>query len=291
MKLVLVVFLFYANSYFAQVDSAQTINEIKSHISFLASDSLKGRNTGSYEEIIANNYVRDNWAIKKRKSKILTWNYQIITSEDTIQSQMIGSFIDNKSKQTLVIGAHIDHIGLGGELSKSYGKNDVHNGADDNASGVAILIELQRYYSIKKLPFNMLFIAFTGHEIGTFGAEYITKQLTKKYGEFFCMLNFDMIGRMDIHSKKLFVSCSDQLSNSFTSSDIVITLTDNSRLTILDTKHFVQQGIPSATFTTGMHDDYHRISDDSEFINYSGMYETLLFLENWINTQAAMLMK
>ncbi len=275
----------------AQSDSVVCVNQLKSHISFLASDSMKGRSTGSKEEKLANIYVRENWASKNGKTEFLIWNYSIYTLEDTIQSQMIGNFINNKSKQTILIGAHIDHIGLGGKLSKSYGKHDVHNGADDNASGVGLLIELQRYYSTKRLPFNLLFVAFTGHEIGTYGSEYLAQHLDKKFGELFCMLNFDMIGRMDPSSQKLYVSCSESLAQSFNTSELTLSIADSTRLTILDSQHFLNQGIPSATFTTGMHDDYHRISDDAKFINYAGMYQILLFFENWINNQASTFLK
>lgn len=286
MKFISIVFLLNALVGKAQTDSVSCINQLKNHISYLASDSMKGRSTGSKEEKLANVYVRENWTSKKRKTEVITWNYPIFISDDTIQSQMIGNFINNKSEQTLLIGAHIDHIGLGGKLSKSFGKLDVHNGADDNASGVALLIELQRYYSTKKLPFNILFVAFTGHEIGTYGSAYLSQHLDHKFGQLFCMLNFDMVGRMDPSSKKLFVSCSESLSPSFNTSELTLSMADSTRLSILDTQHFINQGIPSATFTTGMHDDYHRTSDDSEFINYAGMYQILLFFENWINYQA-----
>lgn len=285
-KSFLVIFLCCSTPLVAQVDSIAVLNQLKKHIVFLASDSLKGRATGSPEEAIANQYIRQEWSVKKRKTEVVLWDYTIFQENDTLPSQMIGSFINNKSKHTLLIGAHIDHIGSGGVLSKSIGKHEVHNGADDNASGVAILIELQRHLAKQKLPFNVLLVAFTGHEIGTYGSAHLSTHLTEKYGKVFCMLNMDMVGRMDPETKKLFVSCSDTLAGSFESNTLKAVRTDDTRLQILDTKYFVAKHIPCATFTTGMHNDYHRTTDDAAYINIVGMLATLQYLETWIGTKA-----
>ena len=265
----------------AQTDSLCLMN-LRQHVLYLASDSLEGRATGSEGEKLANRYVLNQFVAVKRKSKFLTWTFDIQKDSLHLQSEMVGAFINNKAKQTLLIGAHIDHIGYGGELSKSIGKHEIHNGADDNASGVALLIELEKYLVKQKLPFNVLLVAFSGHEIGTYGSSYLAQHWDKKFGNIFCMLNMDMMGRMDMNSKKLLVSCSDTLASAFPSNAIQVQQTDHSRLALLDTKHFVSETIPCATFTTGMHNDYHKTSDDAVYLNFDGMLLELNYLENWI---------
>ena len=91
-------------------------------------------------------------------------------------SKNVVGFLDNKADQTVVIGAHYDHLGYGTSGSLYRGEPDIHNGADDNASGVALLLELARYLSTDKLlKNNYLFIAFSGEELGLYGSNYFVK--------------------------------------------------------------------------------------------------------------------
>src|SRR4029079_2028000 len=88
-------------------------------------------------------------------------------------------FIDNHATYTIIIGAHYDHLGMGGESSLYRGEPAIHNGADDNASGTAALIELARYYYGKKnQKNNYMFIAFSGEEKGLLGSNYFVKHPT-----------------------------------------------------------------------------------------------------------------
>lgn len=257
--------------------------QLKKHVCFLSSDSLKGRQTGSVEEKQVNNYLRSNF-ITSKKSKIQQWDYSFVKNTVTYQSQMIGCYVNNKCDITLLITAHVDHIGLGSNLSLSYKENEIHNGADDNASGVALMIELQRLLVQKKLKANILFIAYTGHELGLFGSKFFIENISKKYKKIVLNLNFDMIGRMDKSLTNVYVSASETLKSSFKSefSNINLIEVDSTRLLSLDCSHFHLKGIPSATFTTGIHNDYHKTSDDEQYINYDGIMKILISTENWI---------
>lgn len=279
MKLIiLLLILSFQFELFAQVDSI-VYNRLQTHISFLASDSLHGRATGSMDETLANNYLIE--AFKKgKKCKNVKIHYSI---HDSISSEMVTCFVNNRAENTLLIGAHIDHIGMGGEFSKSFGKTDVHNGADDNASGVALLIELQRFIVDKKLPFNVLFVAFTGHEIGTYGSEYIANNWSKKWKTLSGVVNFDMMGRMDQTTRMVYLSSNEQPDSIFnTPNQFQLKHMDRKKVDLLDTKHFLNLGIPCFTFSTGMHNDYHRITDDSQHINYEGLYLELEYFETWL---------
>lgn len=265
------------------VNVAQIELQLKKHVSFLASDDLKGRQTGSAEEKKVNQYLLSNFATSK-KSKIQRWNYSFVKDKITFQSEMIGCFVNNNCDKTLLITAHVDHIGLGSKLSLSFKENEIHNGADDNASGVAILLELQRFLEQKKLKANILFIAYTGHELGLYGSKYFSENISKKYKKIVLNLNFDMIGRLDKNIRNVYISSSESLKHSFKNefSDVNFVQADNSRLLSLDCSHFHLMGIPSATFTTGIHNDYHKTTDDEEYINYDGMVKILISIENWI---------
>ena len=275
---ILVLFTFITFLTVSQIDL-----QLKKHVCFLSSDSLKGRQTGSVEEKQVNNYLRSNF-ITSKKSKIQQWDYSFVKNNVNYQSQMIGCYVNNKCDITLLITAHVDHIGLGSNLSLSYKENEIHNGADDNASGVALLIELQRLLIQKELNANILFIAYTGHELGLFGSKYFSENIKKKYKKIVLNLNFDMIGRMDKTLTNVYVSASETLKSSFKSefSGVNIIEADSSRLLSLDCSHFHLMGIPSATFTTGIHNDYHKTSDDERYINYDGIQKILISTNDWI---------
>lgn len=276
----IVLFLSGISPVFGQVDSV-VYNNLVSHVYFLASDSLKGRMPGSPEEQAANAYVTSHFVVNRR-AKNQSWNFTV-SRDSVLNCRMIGSFISNKSPFTVLIGAHIDHIGMGGALSKSPGKTAVHNGADDNAAGVAVLIELQRYFARKKLPFNLLLVAYTAHEIGTYGSEYLAGHLDKKYGTLTGVLNFDMIGRLNEEHHSLYISCNGQADSLFDSTAFIQPVyQDQKKLELLDTRHFLNREIPCATFSTGMHADYHKASDDATYIHYDGLYHILRYLEDWL---------
>jgi hypothetical protein len=278
------LFLLINLSVYGQIDST-VYKRLKAHILFLASDSLMGRAAGSQQELTANNYVKSQFLVTRR-SKNHYWNFSV-NKDSVFQCQMVGSFVSNKSPFTLLVGAHIDHIGLGGPLSKSLGKKQVHNGADDNASGVALLIELQRYFAKRKLPFNLLVVAYTAHEIGTFGSEYLSQNLDSRYGKLVGVFNWDMVGRLDEENHHLYISCNRQADSLFGATPFINPVyQDRRKLELLDTRHFLDRMIPCATFNTGMHADYHKVSDDALYIHYEGLYQILRYFEQLLEQES-----
>lgn len=277
-------FCFIIGNSFAQIEKAEVLAHLNTHVLFLANDSLEGRATGSKGESMANDYVL-NFFKTNYKGKIYHWNFEIPQDSGLVKTEMVGYFINHHSKQTLIIGAHLDHIGYGGKLSKSIGRNDIHNGADDNASGVAVLLELSKLLSSKKLTFNLLFVPFTAHEIGLYGSSYLYNNWNKKFGSIFGMINFDMVGRMAKVNPTIYYTNSQNWENSLITTehpDFKLSSMDSTRLDLLDTKIFHSNNINVVTFTTGMHDDYHKTTDDSEFLNLKGMYDLTKYVESWI---------
>ena len=187
-------------------------------------------------------------------------------------------YIDNHTTHTVVLGAHFDHLGYG-EDGNSMLRTDerlIHNGADDNASGTAALIELARMLKgSKDKNNNYLFLAFSGEELGLFGSKYYVENPTVDLSAVTYMINMDMIGRLNDSSKTVTVG-GFGTSPSWNS---VITTGKKSAFAIhkdssgtgpSDHTSFYRKDIPVLFFFTGLHSDYHRPTDDANRINYEG---------------------
>lgn len=197
------------------------------------------------------------------------------------------AYLDNHAAQTIIIGAHYDHLGLGenGSSLDANPQGKIHNGADDNASGVAGLIELARHFvkNKKKEKYNFLFIAFSGEELGLFGSKYFTEHPTIDLSTVNYMINLDMVGRLDPATKALAVSgtgTSPVWENEIKklSSDELKIKTDSAGVGPSDHTSFYLKNIPVLHFFTGSHSDYHKPSDDWQKINYSGEKAVLEFI-------------
>jgi len=189
-------------------------------------------------------------------------------------------FIDNKSENTVVIGAHYDHLGHGEIEGSLYrGEPAIHNGADDNASGVALIIQLARMLKLSDLKNNnYLFIAFSGEEMGLFGSKAFVKSETIKNYHVNYMLNFDMVGRIDSLNTLIIngagTSPEWKVLEQLKGNDIHIKTTE-SGVGPSDQTSFYLSDIPVLHFFTGSHQDYHKPSDDADKINFDGIVTVL----------------
>lgn len=273
---------------------------LRKHVRVLASDSLEGRGTGTNGEKLAADYIISNF--KKYKlspagdNKTWLQEFSFKTSSHHGEGRegkaknVIG-YLNNKAPLTIVIGAHYDHLGRGGDGSSLDPNNtdNIHNGADDNASGVAGLLELARYYATngEKEPFNFLFIAFSGEELGLLGSDWFVNHPTIDLSKVTCMFNMDMIGRLNRDKPALTINGVGtapewkSLAESFSSAVMQIT-TDSSGIGPSDHSSFYHKSIPALHFFTGTHTDYHKPSDDYEKINAPGMEAVLLVMSGMI---------
>ena len=185
------------------------------------------------------------------------------------------------SREHIVIGAHYDHLGLGGSGSRERQANGkIHNGADDNASGVAGLLELARTLSeIEDRPRGILFAAFAGEELGLRGSSYYTDNATLRLEDAVAMINLDMIGRL--RHKRLFIGGTEIVPSLLETLDRI---TDDEELTYStrfsaetssDHASFIRAGVPALFFFTGLHGDYHKPTDDLQFVNFEGIEQVL----------------
>jgi aminopeptidase YwaD len=204
------------------------------------------------------------------------------------QANNVVAFIDNGADKTIVLGAHFDHLGYGedGNSMMRTGEKMIHNGADDNASGTAAMLELSKLIKKTKSPKNnFLFIAFSGEELGLYGSKYFVDNPTISLEKVNYMINMDMVGRLNDSSKTITVG---GFGTSPSWNEILYGVKkpgfnikiDSSGTGPSDHTSFYRKNIPVLFFFTGLHTDYHRPSDDANKINYTGELQIV----NYINT-------
>lgn len=184
----------------------------------------------------------------------------------------------------LVIGAHFDHLGWGGQNSLYMGEPSIHNGADDNASGTTGLLELaEKFSSIKdKIDRDIVFIAFSGEELGLLGSSYVVNNFPLPIENDITMINMDMIGRLN-DKKDLIVygtGTSSKWKNILDEKneyDFNLTFNDEG-FGPSDHSSFYGKKIPVLFFFTGTHTDYHKPSDDADKINASGQEKVVNYV-------------
>ena len=267
-------------------------NHIKDDVIFLSSDSLEGRETGTQGEVKAGEYIKkrfikiglqplennnyfQHFTFKPKTNPHQEISFSNQKNDSTITGKNIIGYIDNQAKKTIIIGAHYDHLGYGNENSLHRGeKNLIHNGADDNASGVAMMIDLASKLRVANKNNNYLFIAFSGEEIGLLGSNYYTKNAIIKMSNINYMINMDMVGRLNedtalaiygLGTSPIFKQTINANNTKFK------IIQKESGVGPSDHTSFYLNDIPVLHFFTGQHEDYHKPSDDYDKINFEGM--------------------
>jgi len=282
------IYLFLLTCFLGQSQISE--QNLQKHIYYLSSDKMKGRQTGSKENLKAAKYIEKQF----KKYKLLPKGEKgyrqefhakisrVVVADSIRKAKNIIGYLDNKAQKTIVIGAHYDHIGHG-ELGNSRDTlhiGEIHNGADDNASGVAGLLELAKHYSQNKdiEPFNILFIAFGAEELGLLGSKHFTENPTIPLETIHWMLNMDMIGKYNPDNGLAVIGYGT--SSSFAeifegiSSPIRFNLSKDGRGGS-DQTSFYDKAIPVLFFHTGGHPDYHKPGDDAHKINFDALRSIL----------------
>ena len=287
-QLLFFIFLFLLVSCKSEINKE---NQIKEDVAFLASDFLEGRQTGTRGEKEAAKYISNRFKelglVPKGTKKFLqpfTFKPKTnphdeikfdVNGDGTITGNNVMGLIDNKAENTIIIGAHYDHLGFGGEGSLYRDSiKAIHNGADDNASGVSILLNLAAKLKKKNTKSNYLFIAFSGEEMGLLGSNYFVKNPTLDINKVSYMINMDMVGRLKQDSSLAVYGT----GTSPIFKQILKSHNDNFKLVQQesgvgpsDHTSFYLADIPVLHFFTGQHEDYHKPGDDSDKLNYDGM--------------------
>ena len=278
-------------------------NKIKEDVSYLADDKLEGRGTGTEGEKKAAEYIANRFKSIGLEGRGTNGYFQDFTfkpktdphsevkftetnSDSTLTGRNILAFLDNNASQTIVIGAHYDHLGWGSEGSLYRGEDKViHNGADDNASGVSVMLNLASKLKETNKGNNYLFMAFSGEEMGLLGSNYFVKNATIDTDSINYMLNMDMVGRLKVDSTLAVYGT----GTSPIFKQVVTATNDNFKIVEhesgvgpSDHTSFYLNDIPVLHFFTGQHEDYHKPSDDSDKLNYAGMELISDFIYNII---------
>jgi hypothetical protein len=268
-------------------------SQIYKDVSFLADDKLEGRSTGTKGEKVAADYIAkrfqeigltpkgtngyfQDFTFTPKTHPHGTVNFTDSISKKTITGRNIVGYIDNHAPYTVIIGAHYDHLGYGDEGSLYRGKEKlIHNGADDNASGVSLMLNLAKKLKNTNTSNNYLLMAFSGEEMGLLGSNYFVKHPTITLDSVDYMLNMDMVGRLK--KDKALAVYGVGTSPYFRQ---VVEAYNDGRFKLIekesgvgpsDHTSFYLNNIPVLHFFTGQHKDYHRPSDDYDKLNYAGM--------------------
>src|SRR5204863_9257312 len=241
-------------------------------------------------------YVSKDAAKKYFSDKTATLNIKL--KADIVEKKRTGhnviGYIDNGAPTTIILGAHFDHLGYGedGNSMLRTGEHLIHNGADDNASGTAALIELARLLKDSKLnKNNYLFIAFSGEELGLFGSKYFVENPTINLSNVNYMINMDMIGRLNDSTKVLTIGgfgTSPEWSSLISLKNkrsVFVIKVDSSGTGPSDHTSFYRKNIPVLFFFTGLHADYHKPTDDFDKINYKGELTVINYIYSLIEKE------
>ena len=190
--------------------------------------------------------------------------------------------------QMIVLGAHYDHLGMGGEGSGSLKPDTVaiHHGADDNASGTAGLLELAQAFAAMKttLKRSMLFISFSGEELGLLGSAYYVNHPLLPLDRVVAMINMDMIGRLNNRGLIVYgVGTSagfEELVKKHNKDSMFVLKLNKDGYGPSDHASFYGKQIPVFHFFTDIHSDYHRPSDTYDKLNYPGEEQVVRYIES-----------
>ncbi len=272
----------------AAADSVRMLSDI----SYLANDKLEGRLTGTAGNDSAAAFIARRYAALKLKAPFPGY-FQKFTARSAAAAhtgdtagkatQNVVAMIEGSDpvlkNEYIVIGAHFDHLGRSTVSALDPDARDaVRNGADDNASGTAAILELARMFSIDKPRRSIIFVNFSGEEQGLLGSQYFVDNPPVPLASITSMLNFDMVGRMKENGLMVFgTATATGLSDLIDSANAGALNVRGSGDGFGSSDHssFYAKEIPVLHFFTDLHEDYHRASDDTEKINIGGQVKTV----------------
>ncbi len=294
--------------------SAQKQDDMRQTVEYLASQELGGRYPGTAGDTLASEFIVDKLRslklkpVVKGKKKTAFYHNFTYGKEKQITTHNIIAVVPGKDKhlrnEYIVVGSHYDHLGMGGQGSGSRRPDTlgVHPGADDNASGDAVVLELARHFKKARSPRSIIFMFFGAEEQGLVGSKKFLewmkqednqrKNLPNNIKGIVAMVNLDMVGRMRDHA--LSVSGTGTSSGFKTMAEQVAEQ-KNLHVTCVpdgygpsDQASFVAADIPVLFLTTGGHMEYHTPADVPSTLNYDGMQETLEFTQELVTRLASM---
>lgn len=271
------------------------IEVLKKHVYTLADDKFEGRSIGATGGTQAADYIKEQFNQAGIKPFDQNYNHNFVIrvqhAVTAIGTNIIGVVEGTHPElknEFIVIGAHYDHVGY--TIGKNSKKKTIYNGADDNASGVASVIELGRMFAANanKPDRSIIFVAFDGEETGLNGSSWMLYDSVIDPSKIKLMLSLDMIGMLS-KAKGLELLGAGSMKNG---EIIVRQIASKNKLPIkkttkqvyhrTDTKPFGDIGIPAIHFTTGTVSPYHKPEDDADLLDYEGMVNITEFAYNFV---------
>ncbi len=204
----------------------------------------------------------------------------------TIEVRNVGGILRGKGREYVVIGGHYDHLGYGDIASSTPWRREVHHGADDNASGVAGVIEIARILASYGRPErSVVFLAFTAEELGALGSEYYCEHTPYPIDSTVAMINLDAVGRLE-HGKLIVFGArsaeefGDLLGKAGEGHDLDA-IEKEEIYGFSDQNPFYARGVPAVHFFTGANDDYHSPDDVLEKIDFDGLASLTSFVADF----------
>ena len=262
-----------------------TVEESRKTLSYLASDEMEGRKPGNPGNFIAVSFIKkefESYGLETHLQKFtytFRWRVGLIRWRTVeIETMNVIGVLKGTSDKHVVIGAHMDHLGLDGD-------GNAYNGADDNASGTTAILELAEAFgkSDAKPKDTIVFIAFNAEELGLLGSKHYVSDPLLPLDDCKLMINLDMVGRLrgttvtaqGGNLSRSVTQLVDKLDDDYPF-DVNITAAGNRS----DHAPFNWNGVPVLFFHTGTHPQYHRTTEDSDLINYEGLVNIAKFVKD-----------
>ena len=307
-SIISIAFAFVVQTY------AQKQADMRQAVAYLASQELGGRYPGTAGDTLASEFIVDKLRslklkpFKGKKAKDYYHDFTYTKKDKEVVTHNIIAVLPGKDKRLrneyIVVGSHYDHLGMGGEGSGSRRPDTlgVHPGADDNASGDAVVLELAKHFKKVRSPRSIIFMFFGAEEQGLIGSKNFIEWMKKEDAQrkrlpadikgIVAMVNLDMVGRMRDNALSV--------SGTGTSSEFKAIAEEVAAQTNLnisctpdgygpsDQASFVAADIPVLFLTTGGHMEYHTPDDVPSTLNYDGMQQTLEYTQELVARLASM---
>lgn len=252
-------------------------------ILFINPDSIENVPTGSLDKNTAPTTIPIFYVANYYQTLTEALDIQMFCEVASIKHygyNVMAQHFRSKRKKYMVIGAHHDHLGRAEMGSSAVEGQEIHNGADDNASGVAMMLHLAKTLPHKWAfrKYNLLFVAFSGEELGLLGSKYMLNNSFIDTANMLCMVNFDMVGRLNPENKTMVVNgigtspyWKKRVKKIKTDPAVLKVNTTEQGIGASDHLSFSLKNIPAVHLFSRKHAEYHTPDDDEQLINYEGM--------------------
>jgi hypothetical protein len=228
--------------------------QILKHVNFFSTDLMKERSAGSEAERLSNNYIRENWASGKRTS-FYSWEYELNQDTVTLTSEMVGSFLYNKAKATILLAADLE-----------------------SASDIAVLLGLQNELAELKLDVNVMVVSVTSFNNGHQGLDHLLTHMPKKARDIRLLIHMNEVGGMSKENPILTITSTAGIFEELQlmPKQFELAQAEDSLLSVGEEKTYVQKGIQCLVVSA---------KDDESKLNTHGLHQTQDFLVQWVITK------